>query len=146
MAPYGWQVVEINPNPYKESYILNGPTGMAHLSIAYKSSNTVTRLHIHESDRWPLLKELSHASIAQCPYSLIVKELLDTLRIRGTGTDWLPVFAVETKYRLSAVLARNANERVELEIDFRDDGRASNIRPKRFTSPEALDAVKGIFE
>lgn len=142
----GWVVSKIDPHPFREIYTLIGPTGSASLGITYNASNIITRLHIHESNHWLLLMQLSHSCVTQCVYSLTANQLLEVLLKRGIATDWLPVSAAETKYRLIVVLAGNADEIVELEIDFRDDGRASNVRPKKFTSPEALAAVKELFQ
>ncbi len=145
LEPLGWQVIEIDPYQYRERYLIAGPMGSANLSIAYKGNNTITSLHIAEAEQWPLLRQISHACVAQCMCSPIATELLEALRERAQSTDWLPASATETNYRLNVVLARNANERVELEIDYKDNGRASNIRPKRFSSEDALAEVKGVF-
>lgn len=143
---FDWRVVKAACHPYQEQYDLSGPQGEhCQLRIAYNGKNVVTAMHVKEREYWGLLSDVAYECLTTNEYSPEAVALLRSTRSRLDQIGWKVVSAIETSYRLAITVARNQDERVELEIYFDKQGLVSSLRPLQASNLDLLEEIKGVL-
>lgn len=125
--PLGWTVVSISSSRYLEKLTLEGVDGQVVLSISYDGAMRVTSMRLSDTGYWPLLAQLAQGCVHDEEATPGALELRTALKERLGQRGWHLVSARESSWRLQVVAARQADELIELYINFDKAGRASTV-------------------
>jgi hypothetical protein len=148
LAPLGWQVAGVKLAQYQDEYQLRHPKLKdSTLKVSYDQSCKVTAIRVASAGAdFALIATIAEALTANAVSDPLGSLIAKCLRKRATVSGLRILGAArDGDYRLTFVLAADADTRVSIEVNHDKEGNVSTVRPVKYTKQIALDRAANMF-
>jgi hypothetical protein len=136
------RLVHQSSHPYLEKYCVQTGQGEFGLQIAYKGNHRISKWqHNAKEEQYSVLINLAVECVAKSPYTPTQQVLFN--HICQNLPDWKPVSVIpENDYRLSIVLMKQWQERIQFTLNFDKQGVVSSVHVHAVTDLDLIDVVR----
>ena len=136
------RLVHQSSHPYLEKYCVQTGQEEFGLQIAYKGNHRISKWqHNAKEEQYSILINLAVECVAKSPYTPTQQVLFN--HICQNLPDWKPVSVIpENDYRLSIVLMKQWQERIQFTLNFDKQGVVSSVHVHAVTDLDLIDVVR----